>query len=475
MDLKLRKGWLAALVHLTHNPISFVGIFLVNTAAVFWLFVLPVYIREGASHPYLSLFFIVALPAAFTAGVVLTPLGIYLRYRRETKRGTYPQVFQALVWQNREFRNLSVFAVLVTGTNVLVGGYYSNAAVKYMDSPNFCGGTCHSMYPEYSAYQNSPHVNIGCVDCHIGSGRKAKVQAKLNGIKQMVGTLLDNHARPIPTPVHNLRPAREICETCHWPERFSGFKLHVLDKFAEDEQNTHTKTVLVVKVGGGNTTGGVHGFHVAPGVTIEYASDPSRQNIPWVRYTDSAGLSAEYTTSEWDSQRSGQFERREMDCLDCHTRPAHRFQVPGRALDEAMAANRIDTTLPWAKKQGLEILRTEYATTEEAEKQIPESLVGFYQVQYPQLYRTRRADITRSGLELLAIYKRNVFPEMKITWRTYPDNIGHTDFTGCFRCHFGNHKSDEGTMITTTCTACHQILARDESEPEVLQRFGIQR
>jgi nitrate/TMAO reductase-like tetraheme cytochrome c subunit len=475
MDFKLRKGWLGPLVHLTHNAVSFVGIFLVNIAAVFWLFVLPVYIREGASHPYLSLFFIVALPAAFAGGVVLTPLGMYLRYRRETRRGTYPQTFRSLGWENREFRNLSVFAVLVTGVNVLVGGYYSNAAVKYMDSPNFCGGTCHSMYPEYSAYQNSPHVNIGCVACHIGSGSKAKVQAKLNGIKQMVGTVLDNHSRPIPTPVHNLRPAREICETCHWPKRFAGFKLHVLDKFAEDELNTHTKTVLVVRVGGNDVTDGVHGSHAAPGVTIEYASDPSRQNIPWVRYTDSTGQTTEYATADWDVEGSAQLQRREMDCMDCHTRPAHRFQVPGRALDEALAANRVDSTLPWAKRQGLDILRSEYATTEDAEAQIPASLQEFYRAEYPELHQTRRGDIDRSGLELLSIYKRNVFPDMNITWRTYPDNLGHTDFMGCFRCHFGNHKTDDGTTITTTCTACHQILARDESEPDVLRRFGIQR
>ncbi len=475
MKLALKKEWLPTFTHLVSNVLSYVGVALVNTAAVFWLFVLPVYIREGASHPYLSLFFIVALPGVFIGGLLLIPVGMYWRYRKETRKGTYPQEFKSLGWENREFRNLALFVVGVTGANILVGGYYSHATVKYMDSERFCGLTCHSMIPEYTAYQDSPHRNIACVACHVGSGKQAKLEAKLNGISQMIATLLDNHPRPIPTPVHNLRPAREICEACHWPEKFAGYRLHVLDKFAQDEQNTWTKTVLVLAVSGAAATQGIHGFHTAPGVKVEYRSDASRQNIPWVRYTNPAGESVDYFTEEWPSAEDDGLELREMDCMDCHTRPSHRFQVPGRALDKALADGVVDPSLPWIKQRGLEILRAEYATTEEAEQRIPTLVTDYYREEYPDLFGDKRDDIERSALGLVSVYRRNVFPEMKIGWAVYPDNSGHTDFTGCFRCHFGKHESADGQKISDNCTACHQILARDETEPEVLERFGIKR
>jgi nitrate/TMAO reductase-like tetraheme cytochrome c subunit len=473
MVLALRKGWLQALTHLISNPLSYVGVFLINTTVVFWLFVLPVYVREGASHPYLSLVFMLALPAVFIAGLLLIPLGMYLRYRRETKRGIYPQEFKPLGWANREFRNLAIFVGGVTVVGILVGGYYSHATVKYMDSEDFCGTTCHSMLPEYTAYQESPHRNIPCVECHVGSGQRAKLEAKLNGISQMIGTLLNNHSRPIATPVHNLRPAREICESCHWPENFAGHRLHVLDKFALDEQNTWTRNVLVLKIGGSTATAGIHGFHTAPGVTIEYRADSTRQHIPWVRYTNPAGEAVEYFTEEWPALNADSFEQREMDCIDCHTRPSHRFRVPGRALDAALAAGVVDPSLPWIKKRGLEILRMEYSTTEEAVQRIPELLLEFYQTEYPELYEERRDDIDTSALGLLSVFQRNVFPDMKIGWALYPENSGHTDFTGCFRCHFGKHQSAAGLKINDRCNSCHEILAWEEPEPNVLERLGI--
>jgi nitrate/TMAO reductase-like tetraheme cytochrome c subunit len=473
MDLAPKKGWLVALVHLASNVTSYVGVFLVNSVVVLWLFVLPVYLREGASHPYLSLFFIVALPAMFFLGLALVPIGMYWRYRKETKRGVYPQEFKPISWTNREFRNLAVFVLAITGVNILVGGYYSQVTVTYMDSSNFCGETCHSMDPEYTAYVQSPHRNVDCVQCHIGSGRRAKLEAKLNGISQMVGTILNNHSRPIPTPVHNLRPAREICESCHWPENFTGYRFHVIDKFAEDEQNTWSKTVLVLAISGATATSGIHGFHTSPGVTIEFKTDQKRQFIPWVRYTDSAGVATEYSVRDWPAMDADTFELREMDCMDCHTRPSHQFQVPGRALDGALADGTIDRTLPWIKKKGREIIRTDFESWEEADQRIPEMLLEFYRDEHPAVYEPRRADIEGAAAGLIAVYKRNVFPDMGITWALYPDNIGHTDFTGCFRCHFGRHESEDGRKINDACTACHQILAREEPEASILRRFGV--
>ncbi|MGD8726692.1 MAG: NapC/NirT family cytochrome c, partial [Gemmatimonadales bacterium] len=355
-----KRPRLAALIYLADNPLSYAGLFLVNSAAVTWIWVMPVMFKEGTSHPYLGIFFIAILPMLFVAGLALLPIGAWYRYRRQLAKGIYPDEFKPLSWDNPAFRRVGVFVVAVTGLNVLVGGYYSQTAVKYMDSSTFCGTTCHTMTPEWTAYQDSPHKNVPCVECHVGSGRRAKLESKVNGLRQVWMMARNSYSRPIPTPVHNLRPAREICESCHWPEKFSGVSMQVLDKFEEDEHNTASKTVIVQLIGGGNVTTGIHGFHVAPGIVIEYRADEERQVIPWVRYTEASGEATEYVTEDWDPASAQEFELRTMDCMDCHTRPSHQFQLPRRALGGALGAGLIDPSLPWIYKVGLEILDGEF-------------------------------------------------------------------------------------------------------------------
>jgi len=467
------RGWLQPLVHLTNNPISFIGVFLVTAAGVAFLFILPVEVRAGARHPYLGIFFFVVLPLIFFLGLLLVPLGIWLRLRGERRRHILPEVFPPLTWQNRDFRRLIKFAGVATFFNVIIGGYYSHATVSYMDSSGFCGLTCHTMKPEYTAYLDSPHVNVPCVDCHVGTGARANIESKWRGAGQLVAQLLDHYERPIPTPVVTLRPARDICETCHWPQKFGGYRLRVLDKFAEDERNSPSKSVLVMRIGGGSMTTGIHGFHMAPGIVIEYAADPKRTEIPWVRYVDAQGNATEYQTEAWTPENQGKYERRTMDCLDCHTRPSHQFQLPERAMDQALSLGRIDPSLPWVKRKGLEILKKEYSSTAEAEQEIPAALIEYYQKEHPEIYAARREAVERSAQGLLAVYKRNVFPEMKVTWGTYPDYIGHTDFIGCFRCHDDLHTSADGKTISQDCSACHELLAVEESNPEILAKLGI--
>jgi hypothetical protein len=467
------RGWLQPLVHLTNNPISFIGVFLVTTAGVAWLFVLPVEIREGASHPYLGIFFFVVLPLTFFLGLGLVPLGVWLRFRGERRRHVLPAVFAPVNWRNPDFRRLVKFVGVATFFNVIIGGYYTHATVSYMDSSGFCGATCHTMTPEYTAYKDSPHVNVPCVDCHVGSGARAHLESKWRGAGQLAAMLLNNYERPIPTPVQTLRPARETCEQCHWPQKFGGYRLRVWDKFAEDESNSPSKTVLVMRIGGGSMTTGIHGFHVAPGVVIEYAADAKRQEIPWVRYTDAQGVSTEYAVEGWSGESNGKYQKRIMDCLDCHTRPSHQFQLPERALDGALALHRVDPSLPWVKKKGLEILKKQYASTAEATEQIPAALIDYYRREFPTVYEAKREAVERSAQGLLAVYRRNVFPEMKVDWGTYPDYIGHTDFLGCFRCHDDLHTSQSGKTISQDCSACHELLAVEESNPEILSKLGI--
>jgi hypothetical protein len=469
-----KRNWLPPLINLAHNPLTLAGLFLVNAAAVFWLFVLPVATQDGARHPYLLIVFFGCLPIAFIIGLAAIPLGLYLRYRKQTRGGLHAREFDALGWDNREFRQISLFVVGATCCNVLLGGYVSQHTVHYMDSPGFCSTTCHSMSPEYVAYQDSPHRNIDCVECHIGSGRRAYARAKLNGLWQVTATVFELYPTPIQTPLENLRPARDICESCHWPQNFSGVEIRVLNHFAKDSANTWTKTVLALRVGGGSSTTGIHGAHVATGDVFEYVASERRQEILWVRHKDSTGVVlAEYESAEWDSVAGTEVEIRTMDCLDCHTRPSHRFQTPERALDNALAMGDIDADLPWIREHGLSTLRVNYASSADAAKQIPDTLNAVYRLEHPAIFQSQQHAISKSAEALIAIYNRNVFPSMGIEWGTYPDNSGHNDSPGCFRCHGSSLRNSAGESISMDCSLCHVILAMRESDPEILTRLGI--
>jgi hypothetical protein len=162
-----------------------------------------------------------------------------------------------------------------------------------------------------------------------------------------------------------------------------------------------------------------------------------------------------------------------MQCVDCHNRPTHTFDLPERAVDKALTIGDIAVTLPYVKKKSVELLKTGYSTSKEAADKLPATLVSFYQQHYPELYAQRTQDIAQAGQAVLAIYNRNVFPDLKVTWGTYPNNLGHMDFPGCFRCHDGSHTAGDGKTITQDCSTCHVPLAMDEASPEILKTLGI--
>jgi hypothetical protein len=468
------RAWAAPLVYLAHNPLTYLGVFLVNVAVVTWLFVLPVMAQDAARHPYLLVIFVGVLPAAFLLGLGLMPLGVRLRYRHAAAHGLEPQAFAPLGWQNREFRHLGTFVIAVSGLNVIAGGYFSQQAVQYMDSPSFCAGSCHAMQPEAVAYADSPHQHVTCVACHIGAGGQAYMRAKLNGLRQVVAAVLASHPRPLPTPLHDLRPAREICESCHWPSQFSGVRIRVIEQFAEDSANTHTRTVLAIGVGGGPVAFGIHGSHVGPGITVTFGTDSSRHTVSWVRYADAGGTVREYAAPNRVDGAEGH-EARTMDCLDCHTRPSHRFLSVARALDEALAVGQLDSTLPWIRRAGRVALQGAYTSSADAAQRIPWALIDLYRREYPAVFWPRRADVERAASGLAALHARNVFPEMGIEWETYLDNTGHAEGRGCFRCHGVGLRTPDGHTITGNCQACHQILALREAQPAILDRLGITR
>jgi hypothetical protein len=332
-----------------------------------------------------------------------------------------------------------------------------------MDSPQFCGQVCHTvMKPEFTAYQDGPHSRVACVQCHIGPGASWFARSKVSGLRQVFAVSFHTYSRPIPSPVQQLRPAREVCEQCHWPEKFHGDKIRRVVEYAEDEGNTESITTLQVHVGGGSEklgiAQGIH-WHMNVANQVEYiATDDKRQVIPWVRLKDRFGNVREYVADGVTPDQLAKGERRRMDCMDCHNRPSHPMApTPERAVNERMASGEIPKTLPFVRRETVKALKATYPTQEAALDGIASALRAFYRTQANDAYMSRRQDVEKAVNAATDIYSRSVFPEMNVRFGTYPNNIGHMDFPGCFRCHDDNHKSKEGQKISQDCDACHSI------------------
>jgi NapC/NirT cytochrome c family protein len=474
------RGWARFLYFLSQNPITLTGAVLTTSGATtliaFWFydFLLP-----GPPHPYIGILLFLILPGVFVAGLVLIPIGIWLRRRKLRATGKLREIYPAIDLREPMVRRGFMLVAVATFLNVLIFGTASYRSVAYMDSTEFCGETCHTvMQPEFSAYQGSPHAHVNCVECHIGPGAGWFVRSKLSGVRQVFAVTFHTYSRPISAPVKFLRPARETCEQCHWPQRFTGDKFVVRTTYKDDEKNTPQRTVLLLKVGGRSWKGseGIHGRHLDEGSRIRYVSiDAQRQVIPIVYYTNDQGKTVEYISSDIQAtkQQLEAGEHRSMDCIDCHNRPTHAFELPENAVNKQMAAGFVSPELPFIRKKAVELLKADYPDRETGRQRIIEGLKSFYRTNYSSVYDSRRAVVEQSAESVANIYKRNIFPEMKMGWGVHPNNLGHNDFPGCFRCHDGSHVSSDGQTITNDCGACHSLLAVEEENPKILADLGV--
>jgi hypothetical protein len=470
---KRAKEFLAPIVYLGSNWISLIGVVLVTTSAILWVILLPSLLQGHARNPYEGMILFIALPMVFFLGLGLIPLGVWLFKRRN--RGKLPAVFPAVDLANPKFRRLLAFLAATTIANLIIGGQFTYRAIGYMESVSFCGQTCHTvMKPEFTAYQNSPHSRVDCVQCHIGPGANWFVKSKISGSWQVISVTLNLYPRPIPTPIENLRPARETCEVCHWPQKYGADRLRVIRSYSDDEQTRETKSVLLLHIGGGNGYEGIHGAHMGPGVHIRYAhSDVKRQKIPWVEYRRGAAEPLVFRAEGYKEEGPGNLDVRTMDCMDCHNRPSHAYELPERGMNRVLAEGTVDRALPFVRKAALEILKADYSTETQARQQIPEKFRAYYEKNYPAVWQSRKAAVERSARGVLSVFERNVFPEMNVKWGTYPINIGHMDWDGCFRCHDERPSIRGGRTITQDCDTCHKLLAQDEEKPKVLTELGL--
>lgn len=480
--LRWKTEWLGAVMLLFgRNWITMFGAILTTASAVLIIAFLLLGLIGHAATPYLGIMAFLVLPGIFVFGLAIIPLGVYWQRRTDRITGRDRKAagphYPIVDFNKPHTREALAIVVVLTAVNLFIISTVSYRGVLFMDSVEFCGTVCHTvMEPEHTAYLNSPHARVECVECHIGPGAPWFVRSKLSGVGQVFAVAFRTFSHPIPTPVENLRPSRDTCEQCHWPERFAGDRVKVITEFSEDEANSPVQTVLLMHIGGGNSShGGIHSWHIDPSKTTTYLpADETRQEIPFVQ-VETGGAVKEYVAegAEVILTEEMESEMRVMDCIDCHNRPSHIFKLPAQAMDEAMAAGRIDHTLPYIKKIGVEVLDAAKGDPGDLE-QIAEGVQAYYQENYLDLFDSEREGIDRAIREIQAIYRGNVFPGMDITWGTYPNNIGHVRYTGCFRCHDDTHMSENGSTIRQDCDICHTILAWQEESPEILQQLGME-
>ncbi len=472
-------------VLLWRNPVTMAGAVVAVMAALFILSFVLLDLVSGQQNPYMGLFTYLVLPGVLVVGVVMALCGVAvtrMRYRRQ-----YGPI-KSIHYYPRINLNLPIHRRVMFGTAIVLMlaipmiGVLSYEGYHYTDSNKFCGLVCHEvMEPQYTAYLQSPHASVNCAECHIGSGATWYVKSKLSGMRQVLAVANDSFPRPIPPAIQELRPATETCRECHWPAKFFGDQLVTIDQFASDEANTHSQLRMLVKTGGSDkSTGppsGIH-WHMTLGFKIEYvATDEHLQEIPWVRtVNDSTGEERIYRSDGKPvSDPPPEGTRRVVDCMDCHNRPTHIFRAPDRAMDVALNVDRSLQSLPFAKREAVRALVYPYDSKSEGLAGVPASIEQFYREAMPGIADSRRADIRRLKKVTTEIYRTNFFPEMNVNWRTYPNNIGHKLFPGCFRCHEGQHIDDVGNTISHECSVCHEFLPprRAETVPSLIQSAGF--
>jgi len=450
-------------IPIPRNPFSLVGTILAFTGGLLFLGFFLLNLFGAHSNPYMGIVFFIVCPSIFVFGLMLIPIGIW-NSRRRLRAGKTEFHWPTINLADERHRSWLFFVAGATMVNVLVVSLAAYSGVHYMDSVGFCGQVCHEvMAPEFAAYQDGPHSRVTCVGCHIGEGASWFVRSKLSGTRQVFAVTLGSFSRPIPSPVHNLRPARETCEQCHWPEKFHGDKIKVIREYAPDEQNTLSEMTLQIHVGGGSErleiATGIH-WHMNVANEIEYiATDDKRQVIPWVKLTDRLGNERVYqvegVTPE-ELEAAG--PPRRMDCVDCHNRPSHPFDASAdRAVNRALERGEIPVMLPYIKREAVAALEETYPSQAAAVDAIASRLREFYRVNYSDVYMGSRQQVERAVAGTQQLYRRNVFPSMNVTWGTYQNNIGHMDFPGCFRCHDESHMTADGQTIGQDCTLCHDF------------------
>jgi len=458
-----------------YNPVTFFGAGLAGLSFGLILFLTILEFLSPETKPYMGIITFIILPIFLVSGIILLIFGL-LRERRRLERGILRKKRFWIIDLN-DSRQRRMLATVSIGALVFmfVSAFGSYKAYEFSETDEFCGEICHEvMEPEFVAYLSSPHSRVGCVNCHIGSGATWFVRSKISGAYQVYSVLFKKYSKPIPTPVKDLRPAEGTCEQCHSPEHFFSEIKREFYYYLYDEKNTKSSLSMLLKIGGGNNelgrAEGIH-WHMNVSNKIEYIySDTLRDEIPWVRLSKLDGSQIIYRKKNKDINPSDFPEEnlRTMDCIDCHNRPSHIYNPADKSVNLSMFLGKIDETLPYIKSVAVDALEEEYSTKETGLDSIDISIRLFYKKNYPEIFQQKTEKIIAAIEEVKRIYNRNYFPSMRVNWREFPNHISHLYDSGCFRCHDGEHFSDDGEMIRRDCNLCHTIIAQTTSDGEEL-------
>lgn len=446
-----------------YNNLSLAGTILAGIALLLIFFSVVLTFVFDAGSSYLGLFSYILLPGVMLLGLLLIPIGMLRTIRRAKRQNTpMPGKWLVIDFNDPRYRNAASVFIIGTVVLILLSAVGSYEAYHYTESVEFCGTVCHEvMKPEHVTYLNSSHARVACVECHVGQGANWYVKSKLSGLYQVYAVVADNFPRPIPTPITSLRPAKETCEECHWPQKFYTSRLRFEKHYLSDSANTEWDIHLRMKTnsthGASNLMEGIH-WHINPNIKIEYiASDAQRESIPWVRMINVAQGDTTVYEDSWmplEPEEITAATPRVMDCMDCHNRPSHNYRLPSEFIDYAITSGAIPN-IPEVKHLAMEVLKDPYPTTDTALMVIKNTFAEFYSDKYPAVPSSL---VDQAISRVMTGFENNIFPEMGASWDVYPDHIGHVEFNGCFRCHNDTHESSSGMKITKDCNACHTIL-----------------
>ncbi len=433
---------------------------------VFTLIISFIFPEEGGN--YLGLFTFIILPVFLIIGLILIPVGTIRKARSDKLREVQREVKFPIVNLNEPNQRM-VVGIFVIGSIIflMLTALGTNEVFHYTESNEFCGTTCHTvMEPEYVTYHNSAHARVRCVECHVGSGAGWYVKSKLSGVYQVYSVIAKAYAQPIETPVHNLRPAQETCEKCHWPQQFYDPKFVTKKHYLSDEENTEWNIQLLLKTGPEHKalgqSEGIH-WHINPDVKIEYKTSTwKRDTITEVIYTNmSSGETRIYHDSNLAEIPDGAtIERRTMDCLDCHNRPSHDYLSPSHFVDNYITTGQISQDIPEIKSIAMGMLHREFPDTDSAMSYISARIHKYYSKNYEEFYADNMPLFEEAISAIQEGYNNNIFPYMRAKWKAYPNYMGHIESMGCYRCHNNSFKSDDGHVITKDCNLCHSLKAQ---------------
>ncbi len=438
----------------------------VNLALIILLFVLSTIFNK--SNTNLGLFIYIILPGFMVMGLLLIPVGMLRERSKLRKSASHEARFPRIDLNDPRHRNAFIIFTITTIVVLFLSTMGSFEAYHMTESVEFCGTLCHQvMEPEHTAFQNSPHANVACVECHVGSGASWYIKSKISGLHQVWAVMTKSYPTPIETPLHDLRPARETCEKCHWPQKFYARSLWTKKYFLADSLNTEWDVMLQMKTGpefsGMGFKEGIH-WHINPAVNIEYISEnDKRESISYVKYTNKTTGEVTVYRSEKnpvsDSLISASVPRT-MDCIDCHNRPSHNYKSPTVYFDKAMTSGEISKDIPFFKKVTMGILTGAFTNKDTAFLKIEDGITDYYKKDYADYYSKNTALINNSIASVKKEFSQNNFPKMKVTYDRYPEHIGHLESDGCFRCHNGLFKADNGRVISHDCNLCHTIVGQ---------------